>query len=199
MKINYQFVSPFLLSFLSISRLMVVVHPLDSSFKEANYVVKYLICIFAIITSVSIIITLIWIALFGVIPTNLCSPFIDPSQSVLFTKILAWVITCLQLLVLILIMAAYYLLIKHLKESQKSLKESTSKQHSNTAAMIQFIIMITSNALCWIPSAVIYLFANNFAPYSLELIIWVTIVIVPINGIMKPFIFVVTTFRKKCI
>ena len=196
MNIIYQFISPCLLLFLSISRLMVVAHPLDSSFKEAHYVGKYLLCIFGIITSVSVVITLIWIALFGIIPTNLCSPFIDPTHSVLFTKIFAWVITCLQLHVLIFIMVTYYLIVKHLKESQKSLKESRSKPHSNTAAIIQFIVMITSNALCWIPSGVLYSFENYFVPYPLELIFWQTILIVPINGIVNPFIFIVTTFRK---
>ena len=196
MTINFHFITLMLLFFLSVSRLMVVVYPLDSSFKRTSYVIKYLFFIFGISIIISIVIPILVSIVYGNLPINLCSPFIDPTNENLFIKAFSWIIAFAQLLTTISIIVIYCLLLKYLKESQANLKESTSKKNSNIALIVQLIIVTGSNILCWLPNSIIYLMSMYLSKYSIEMIYWTTVAVVPINSIINPMVFIISNLRK---
>ena len=88
------------------------------------------------------------------------------------------------------------MLIKELKRSQREFQGAMSKKNSNKRLIIQIIIITASNILCWIPSGIIYLISMFMKQYPIEMVIWTTIAVTPVNSIINPIVFVVTTIRK---
>ena len=70
------------------------------------------------------------------------------------------------------------------------------KLKNNTTLMIQIIIITASNTLCWIPSGIIYLISLFMKKYLIDMVTWATIAITPVNSIINPVVFIVTTIRK---
>ena len=194
--ITFSLLSPCSLFILSFSRLMVVMHPLNTRFKETKFVLK---CIFGIFFSVLIlslgVTILLWVIYFH-IPLNLCSPFVDPTNQVILIKITTWFTVICQLSAIILILIIYIVLIKELRKSQQRMKKATSRQKSNTTLIVQIIIITGSNILCWIPTGVIYLVSMFMKKYPVIMVIWTTIVVTPINSIINPIVFIFTSIRK---
>ncbi len=121
------FLSPSTLSFLTMSRLMVVLHPIDTHFKETRFVLQYLISIFAVTSCIACGLTILAWFLIGKVPIDLCSPFIDPTDTVAMTKILIWTVSVVQLSAAIFIIIAYIILVKSLQSSQQEIQHSVSK------------------------------------------------------------------------
>ena len=92
----FSLVIPYLLSVLSFARYMVVVHPMESKFKSASFVYN---CVFAG-GGTSLFITLIFVVYLNLkqmIPTQLCSPFIDPTDSIAAVKVFTVGVAVLQI------------------------------------------------------------------------------------------------------
>ena len=195
MNINFHLMSPLLFLFMSFSRLMVVSHPLDSKFKNSIYVLKYVLSIFTLSIIMSIVTTIIVKTIYESVPMQFCSPFIDLSNSLALLNIISWFIAILQIVAVIIIIVIYCLLLKDLKYSQQKMKESVSKKTSYVGLTVQIIVVTGSNLLCWIPSSIIYLVSNFLNNYPIEMIMWTIIAVVPINCIVNPIVFIVTTLR----
>ena len=130
------------------------------------------------------------------VPLQLCSPFIDPSNKLVLFSIISWFISIIQLSAVVVIIVIYCLLLKHLRDSQQEIKESLSKKKSSVGLIVQIIVITGSNILCWIPSSIIYLASVFFTSYPIEKIMWTIIIVVPINSVINPLVFIVTTLRK---
>ena len=131
----------------------------------------------------------------GLIPSNLCSPFIDPTDSIVSTKITIFSVAISQAVALILISITYFQLLKYLKEYyQRNI--TSSKDAISKSMILQLIIIIASNLVCWIPSSIIYLSTLFLSQYSADLLMWTTIAIVPINSIINPILFLVVSTRN---
>ena len=76
----FNILSPLLLSYMSFSRLMVVMSPLDSKFKESKFNLHCVFSLFCwtLVLTTGITIT-VW-TLYNNVPFSLCSPFVDPSN-----------------------------------------------------------------------------------------------------------------------
>ena len=136
---------------------MVVIHPLDSSFKDSRYVLKYLISIVVSITVLSVFYTFIIQIFHQNIPSQLCSPFLNPVKTNYIAKSFLWLIVIIQCVAAMSIITLYFYLIRELKKSQEKLKKAISQKQSNFALLFQLIIITVSNLLCWLPSSSIYL------------------------------------------
>ncbi len=77
------------LGFLSLSRLMIVIQPVDTVFKQSNFVVRSLSCFGLISLGLTFAATLLVKIRNGKIPTQFCLPFIDPTNSTEL-KAIAW-------------------------------------------------------------------------------------------------------------
>ena len=85
------------LLFMSLSRLMVTIYPLNTKFKETLYVIKSICIIFSFSLISSISITIIFKYMEEKSTTSLCLPFVDPTNSQLLIKLITWFTVTTQL------------------------------------------------------------------------------------------------------
>ncbi len=196
--VNFVIIYPLLLSFLSCSRFMVVEHPMTTKFKSCEFVLKCLASFTGFSFLVSVLFTLVtWGTVTNQeLPFFLCSPFVDPSASVVTVDILTWYTSILTLSASIFIIVIYIKLFLSLKASQKNIQAARSKQASNFALVAQLIILTGSNLVCWIPTSVLYLTSGFLLKYPTEMLLWIQVAVTPINSIVNPIVFIVTSVRN---
>ena len=167
----FNILSPLLIFFLAVSRLMIVLHPVDTKFKDTSFVLKCVFrsLIFAVLFACCLVV-IMW-SLTGEIPFDFCSPFIDMTNSVMFVSIVTWFIVLMQVSISICVLFAYISLIMFLKKSQQNLKEATSKKQSYLMLIIQILIVTGSNMVCWIPSGVVYILSMYLERYQMEMFV----------------------------
>ena len=154
MSLNFSLLSPFLLSFLAFSRLMVVEYPSYTSFKNSTYILKYILSLSiltVLVTTTLLIITKIY---HGHSPMSLCSPLIDPTDRVTMIQILTLLTVIVQVCTIFFICIVSTRMIKQFKQSQEKMQGAKSKRNQSSVAIITQIMIITG---CWIPSGAIYL------------------------------------------
>jgi leucine-rich repeat-containing G protein-coupled receptor 8 len=184
---------PFCLIYLSMSRLMIIKYPFDSKFKSTKFTVKCSLALFMTICLLCISLNTVYLH-FNRIPTGLCLPFIDPTDSLWEIKVITIVIIWIQLFAIISIIVIHCLMIKELNESKKSLGK---ENNLNRGMMIQLFILTGSNIVCWLPSSIIYLSSIFLTKYPTEMLIWTTVTIMPFNSIINPVVFLVLMIKKK--
>lgn len=194
----YNLFSPLLLSFSSLTRLMIVVHPFHTDFKETKYGMKILVSMTLVTLIITGCLTFASWVVYGYVPISLCSPFLDPTDVMVTTKIFTWLVFCVQVAAIIFVAIIYIILATEVKKSQQQLQGSTSQQRPNTTIFVQIIVVTASNILCWIPSGVIYLISMFMERYPTEMLVWTTVAVVPINSIVNPTTFIITTLKKLC-
>ena len=184
------------LSFMSLARLMVTISPLNTRFKEKVFVIKSLsfMFLFSLVSCVSFTVTFKYLEVNSTI--SLCLPFVDPTGSQLLIKLITWFTVTTQLATSVAIMIMHILLITEVRFSQKVTMNVKSRQDSNVALIIQLVLITTSNILCWFPAGCVYISAMFLSTYPIDLVIWTTVIGLPINSIVNPSIFIVTTFRR---
>ena len=144
----------------------------------------------------SICITIIFKITEKISTLSICLPFIDPTGSQLIIKLITWFVVISQLATSIVIMIMHFYLLKELRKSQRNIQKSKSKEDSNVSLIIQLITITVSNILCWFPAGCVYLLAFFLSTYPIDLVIWTTVIGLPINSVLNPFIFIVTTIKK---
>ena len=184
------------LLFMSLSRLMVTISPLSTRFRETLFIIKSLLMLFSISLVSSIFITIIFKYVEENSTTSLCLPFVDPTNSQFLIKLITWFTVITQLINSIGIMIMHILLVTEIRHSQNVIKKIKSKKDSNVALIIQLVLITTSNILCWFPSGCVYISAMFLTTYPIDLIIWTTVIALPINSIINPSIFIVTSIRS---
>ena len=185
------------LIFISFTRLVVTIFPLHTRFKETLPVVKSLAILVLISLLFSFCIGLIF-RFSGVnVTTSLCLPFVDSTESQLSIKILTWFTVLTQLTTSVGIMTMHFLLVFQIRRSQNRIQKSKIAYDFNVILIIQLVTITTSNILCWGPAGIIFISAMFLPTYPLDLVIWTTVIVLPINSIINPCIFVSTTIRKK--
>ncbi len=189
--------SPTLLLVLAYSRLMVVMHPLDSKFKQTNHVVRVNGAVFSSAFLVASVVATLSMSIYSKVPFTICSPFQDPNNEQMLTVVIIIVRMLFLLAMVISILAAYTALIISLKESQKRVQASKSKKESNTSLLLQIVTLTASNLICWVPSSVIFTVGVFWQPYPTQMLMWIVIAADPINSLMDPVVFSVTALRKK--
>ncbi len=193
----FSFTSPILLALLSVMRFRVISKPMSTKFKETAFVAQWLtsICISTFI--LCLLFTLLTNLLHTSLPFNLCLPFIDPTNSLVLLKVLIGLITALEFFSSVSIAVVYCLLVKEKEKTQlQATSNSSSKRDKGMIA--QLVIITLSNVLCWLPSSVIYMVSIFLDRFPIDMVIWVTVSVLPINSIVNPIVFVVTTLRKIC-
>ena len=184
------------LIFMSLARLMVTISPLHTRFKETLFVAKSLGFLISCSLLFTVCISIIFKSMDGTLTTSLCLPFVDPGGSQLIIKCITWFTVVTQLTTSITIAIMHFCLITEVKKSEKNIEKSKSKHGTNKSLLIQLITITVSNIICWFPAGCIYIYAMFLSIYPIDLIICTTVSGLPINSIINPFIFIVTTVRK---
>ena len=183
--IFYKLFQPFILTILSLGRLMVVLNPFQSKFKSLNYTLKIIIIGFINIAFLSVIFGTI--IKFHTLPNNLCLPFADPTNNNLIIWIMTVVIVVVEFVTIVGTLRMYAHMIQEVKKSQNYLR-STKTVTSNSHIITHVTLLSLSELLCWIPAGVIFVTVLIVDKYPVELIYWTTALIFPLNAIIIPII-----------
>ena len=181
------------LFFISVCRLIAVTLPFCLKIKNKYFIGKIMMILVIFILVTSIVIGIIFKETEKYLPTSLCSPFIDPSNSIFLIKVITISIGILQLVTSALICLIYSILVKDLRKTEETFNKSVSLNNFNL--IIQILIVTSSNLICWIPSNIIYISTLFMSKYPTDLLIWTTISVTPINSIINPLVFVVSTIK----
>ena len=183
------------LMFMSLARLMVTISPLYTRFKETPFIVRSLsfLIFFSLIFSTCI--ALIFKITEGNLTISLCLPFVDPTGSKLLIKMITWFCVLSQFATSVGIMSMHFILVVEIRRSQKNIQKS--KQNCEVPLLIQLVMITASNILCWYPTGCVYISAVFLSTYPIDLVIWTTVIGLPINSIINPCILISTTVRKK--
>ena len=183
----------FLLSF---SRVMLVVNPFDTKFKHVRFITTVLCFLILFSLFIAIVIVSFYVSKEIYIPTSLCLPFIDPTGKVLMIKIITWFTVITQLFTSLSILAMNILFLLKVQKSRQLLSKNQT-HNADTSLIVQLIIIITSNILCWFSTNTVYIVAMFVPTYPVNLIIWMTVLGLPINSIINPLIFSIVHCRKR--
>ena len=183
-----------LLILLSLTRLLVVIYPMNSRFKKSSFVAKLLVIVTGFSLLVSFIVGITVKSTNISMTINLCLPFLDPSNSQIIVKLIVWFTVVTQMATSVGIAIMHCLLFTKLRQSQYEIQKS--KTDKNLPLAIQLIMITVLNILCWLPTGCVYISAMFLANYPIDLAIWTTVIGLPINSIINPFVFIVTTVRK---
>ena len=156
-----------LLGILSFLRLMVVIFPFKSKFKDIVFIVRLMFgCWVAVITT-SFAITM-YIEIKQEIPTNFCSPFMDTSGSIHEIKYITLFVTTFQVSGIFALSIMNIILLKSLKE------ESTVRVSKviNKALLVQIFLVSGSNLICSVPSSSIFLASLSLSSYPINLLLY---------------------------
>ena len=91
----------------------------------------------------------------------------------------------------------HIILVNEILQSQKSIRKS--KSEDNTLLIIQLIVITLSNILCWFPVNAVYvsaMFLPTYPTYPVDLVIWSTVLGLPINSLINPIVFIIISVRK---
>ncbi len=182
---------PTLLLLLSLCRLMVVLHPVDSLFKTTDFVLKLTfqtLVSLMLISAVSSHFT--WNNL-----SSLCMKFVDPTNSNWAIRVFTILTALFQLTISVAIAVMYVLLLKELRESKHPVWMSSSKLKMTKSLVVQLVVITASNILCWVPTSTIYLTALVLPTYPSEMVIWTAVAVAPANCIINPSVFIWTSVR----
>ncbi len=186
--LSFSIIVPCYLTILTIARFSVIINPFKSKFTKKSFILKVLLCTFCVIVTSSAALT-VQIGSKDALPSNLCSPFVDPTDSILEIKIQTLVITLSQFCALMCIVVLYIWIFNILVFHHGAGNQLTTRTHLKVRNILQVVVATTTNILSWLPSGVIFVSSIMLSFHSVDLVIWTTIALVPINSILNPIIF----------
>ena len=186
-----------LLTLLALSRLMIVINPLHTTLKNCRHAFGYVISIYIFAFLLTVVTLLSMILQDQILPTNLCLPFFDPTNSILTIKVSVWsVVICSQCLTSIVITVSHLILIKRFNENIDKLRRNTMTKSSNILLLTQLFAVTFFNVFCWLTANIIYVITMIIPTYSIDLIIWMIVFVVPLNSLINPVVFILSYLRK---
>ena len=126
---------------------------------------------------------------------DLCLPFVDPTNSILLTKVITWLVVISQSVSTVVIATMYILLYNKTEQSQMNLKTNNEKRFSSM--IVQLVLITCSNVFCWFPTNIIYVAAMLMPTYPIDIVLWTIITVLPCNSIVNPLVFIISTLKKE--
>ncbi len=188
--------SQLVILFWTCSKMMVVIFPIQTQFKRKKFVVKSLSFLSVVSLFLTAATTLSVRYVEGRIPTSICSPFFDPADLLVTIKVTTWFAAITQCSTVLAAFIMHILLLHHLIESQKKLKNSKSDSSSNMFLMIQLVMITLSKTLSWLPADAVFVASMFLVKYPVSLVMWTTVAMTPINCVVIPAICVGTIVRQ---
>ncbi len=190
--------SPSISCLLALARFMVVLHPLKTKWKRAQFVGRILLQSMLLSVTSSVVSSIIQWQLHHIIPFEFCTPQVDFSKSFTFVKLGALTIACVQFGGGIFLLVAHTLLLVNIKKSQEIANELTGRHNTHLRKISGHTIALTaSDVISWIPSNIIILlgiFNESFDPSVLK---WCLIVLCSSSSVCNPLIFSYPLLRTK--
>ena len=175
----------------SISRLMLVLHPVNTKFKRAKFVGKSTGSLHLLTFLLSATVCSIFFLFKRFFPNSLCSIFVDNNvKSFLFCKVSALLLLCLHLTASICQIAMSILLVNKYKDSQKNLTKNKSGQ--TRPMTVKLVTTALSNTLCWFGTDIVVVTALFLPEYPTEMLVWTVIMLSSTTAIVTPLLVVIS-------
>ncbi len=183
------FLSVFTINLLALTRYQIAVHPLDSKFLEKKFLSG--ICV---LETIAIFILGIFLNVYFVFttdnhkyPTGLCL-ILGHGKHFIVSKITTILTILIQSMSCLSIPILYWLLLKKVSKSKENIKDSFA--HQAEGNMSKSVLVSTTNLLIWIPSTILLRLTLSWDDYPYVILIWTSMVIIPLNTLVNPFVFV---------
>ncbi len=198
----YGVAHPFLMCFLSISRLMIVKYPLQTQFKKLHFVMRWISYVASGTMLCAVSFTLgTWLVDLHIMHNgqlmSICFPLADPSGSLIMVKVLTWFTVALHAISAGTILRTYTKMIQSLTKTKAEVKTSASKQQSHVSLLVQVATVTCCNILCWTCCGAVYLSAMFVSEYPVDMITWTVITVTPINAFVNPVVFAAVLIRRR--
>ena len=176
-------------------RIKAVIDPLKARQIASEQVFYQINMIHLFSVSISFIITLVFKLTEKQIATSLCLPFVDPPGLSTLAKIISSVIIMSQSISSIIVVIVHVKVIRETHKFKRSMQMAKSSDFSKKGMVYQLIFSSVLNILCWIPANAVYLSAMFLSSYPIDYILWTIVIIMPINSVSNPIVFIVTNLK----
>ncbi len=186
------------LLYLSFSRYFAVKNPLDQILIFNNTTTFSKFQSFFVVASAAIT-ALLGFRISSVhkyIPMSLCLPFLDPTNSVDTIALFTWFVAVSQLITSSINLVINILLATFLFYHSKVTQLGLNTERSFKSLFIQLFLLSLSNIVCWVPTSILYKSAVFLLRYPIDLVIWATVCVTPINSVVNPVVFILTAVKK---
>ncbi len=189
--------SLFQLNFLTLSRFVAVISPFSRVFKRTNATVKYSLIgvttIFVVCSIHSAVYFMVENQTLMTLP--ICSFVGDfkSSGTVVCTTIS---LAILQTVSLGAITMEYFFMNREITKHKLPDEAQRHSKQQTSSVSGQAVLITVSNALCWLPSAAIYVTSVVLDIYPTQLIVWAVVLISPLNSIANPLLLTYKPFLE---
>ena len=180
-------------------RLKLVIDPYQSRFLVSSFSSKYVLSLIVSISFTSVFLTNfnIFLSETKLLPNALCSISYDPMGHMV-NRVFAVIVSLSQL---ITCCGDIWMYVAIYNKTRVSFTKQVSRvKKIFQRKMISQIILITgSNIACWIPSGIIYMIFALGYKISVDILLYTTIYITPVNSMFNPLLitFVNTNYHPK--
>ena len=180
---------------MTLARLLVVIDPYQSKFPVSSLRFKSLLSGIISILFMSVLLTSLMMHLSEtkLLPNGLCNIFYDPMGHTVY-KVSAIVLSFLQLITCFGVICMYSIIYNRTRATASFTEHIGRVENLLQKKIIFQIVLITvSNITCWVPSGTIYIFSTFKYKFPIDILLYTTIYITPVNSIINP---VLITFVK---
>ncbi len=191
LSIGSNLISVFSIHLITVIRYYVIKYPLRAKSLDTSGIRKciLLINICLILTALGLVVCHHIMSQSGLMPNGLCLFLGGMDKSVI--PIIVTILTILsQGIPILLIPIFYILLLTELARQQVKTKEMSYQHHKQDGTTNSAMIVALSNLVCWIPSSVLLTLTLTWEEYPLKMFLWTTSIVLPMNALINPVIFV---------
>ncbi len=181
----------FLLNLLTISRFIVTKYPFKDTLKSVSSLLKWV----KLGLSVIVLFCCFDIAFYLLVerqqmmPSAICLLVGDLEDS-LTIQVNSAGLSLLQTSSFVIIVVQYWVIYKEIRKPMPFQLASTKSNRETSSLVAQGLLITIFSALCWLPSAAIYLTSLCMQPFPAPVLMWNAVVICPVNSLLTPIIYV---------
>ena len=181
------------LDFLALIKYLAVHKPLGIRHLTPKHVVSILLiaCFLSLLISLSLMIIYRFESEANQLPSGLCLLIGNLDRSVI-SKIVASLTIVFQLLSSFTVTILFVLMAREMKIRKDNLGKLTGDISDTTkrGGTSKVAVASITNIICWLPSSVILILTFTWKHYPYKVLIWATTLVLPLNGIINPFVLV---------
>ncbi len=189
----------FILFTISLSRFVAVKYPLNTQIKSVKKTRRSLITGFSLTTLIAVSFSISYRKLEGnrQMPSPACTLLGETTGSTTIKTATLLVVTS-QIGLLFLTGIFYFEIWRELKKRQNIISSQKIASRKREKHIAQQAVLITvTNALCWIPSSIIYIFSVAAEQFPTSLLVWNATLVNPLNAVLNPMIFFVLPIVRR--
>jgi len=98
---------------------------------------------------------------------------------------------------MIIVTVMNVILVKEFMINKKKMNMSKLGKSSDSIMLVGQLLLVTiTNMICWFPANIIYITAMFVDRFSVRILLWTVVGIMPINSVVNPAIFLFFCLRK---